>query len=153
MMRHYYKSHGSHCFLRAFLTQCPRCGKDVLYWECTHGSKVFFEYPPYGKLIKHYCRQSLTRYTKRIKEQVIVRIPEKIFESSNFTCPSCGKLFKREIDLMNHVKSMKKNDVLHESFLKNEITFISNEIHDKKNIFSDLPKFGKITIKKKKEEE
>jgi hypothetical protein len=59
MMRNFNKSHGKHCYYRSFQTKCLRCGVEVLYWECRHGCKIFFNYPPYGKLIQHRCR----RYT------------------------------------------------------------------------------------------
>lgn len=37
-------NHGSSCRqIKCYCTVCPDCGVDVFYWECSCGSKVFFE--------------------------------------------------------------------------------------------------------------
>ncbi|MFX1345370.1 MAG: hypothetical protein ACFFBC_06925 [Promethearchaeota archaeon] len=154
-MRHYYKSHGKHCYLRSFQTKCPRCGADVLYWECRHGSKIFFNYPPYGKLIKHFCRH--VEGQPRVKKEfpVIVKTPKGLLDQGSPSCPACGKLFKNLKNLKDHINNMKYRDDLHENFDKNKLNFElgyqekSQENSDKYKLYSK-PKFGKINIKKKK---
>ena len=149
-MRHYSKSHGKHCYLRSFQTKCRKCGADVLYWECTHGCKIFFEYPPYGKLIKHYCRKALGTPIKK-KYPLYVKGPEKSLKNASPSCPACGKLFKSDRDLNEHLKSLKSRDEYHEQFLKDDFTFI-NKKKEKKSIKSGELIFGKINIKPKNKE-
>ena len=146
-MRHFYKSHGKHCFLRSFQTSCPSCGADVLYWECHHGSKIFFQYPPYGKLIKHYCRSSQTKSKVKTIHPIIVKIPKRIFEVSIINCPICGKIFKNESNLHDHIEQMKKNDLQHKLFVQNKLSF-DEDLNNKVQV--EFPKFGKINIKKRK---
>jgi hypothetical protein len=150
-MRHYYKTHGSHCYLRSFKTECPSCGVDVLYWECSHGSKIFFEYPPYGKLIKHHCKSYKSK-NQRKKYNVIVKTPKKIFSKQSIGCPVCGKLFKEEKYLKNHIKHLKNYDHRHKYFSENKTLLkdkVKEENDSKKENYS--PKFGQINIKRKKE--
>jgi len=90
-MRHFYKTHGKHCYLRSFQTKCPKCGKDVLYWECGHGSKKIFNYPPYRKLIRHFCRQDKTGINNRKRFPVIVKSTKGLLENESPSCPICGK--------------------------------------------------------------
>ena len=152
-MRHFYKSHGKHCYLRSFKTSCPTCGADVLYWECTHGSKIFFEYPPYGKLIKHYCRKHLSSKSGKNKFKVIVKTPNRLFEDSNISCPICGKIFSNNSSLDDHLKMLKKTDLEHKKFFMDRIKFSreernKNNTNQKEN--NSLPnlKFGQVNIKK-----
>ena len=150
-MRHYSKYHGSYCYLRSFQTSCPRCGVDVLYWECSHGSKVFFQYPPYGKLIKHYCR----RFSKVSiqKEKAVVKTPKNLLEEIFLNCPICGKPFKNLENLKDHFIQMKKNDREHKLFFSDQLTFkddilnFRKKTRDYKNSINK-PKFGRINIKK-----
>ncbi|MHA1491273.1 MAG: hypothetical protein ACTSRI_16685 [Promethearchaeota archaeon] len=146
MMRHFYKSHGKHCYLRSFQTKCPKCGTPVLYWECTHGCKIFFEYPPYGKLIKHICRQSIEKKRKN-KYPIIIKKPRNLLEEASPSCPVCGKLFKNETNLKEHLKASRQNDYRHDLFLKGIIL-----INDKRNQIKTQykPKFGRINVKKRK---
>jgi len=151
-MRHFYKSHGKHCYLRSFQTKCLKCGADVLYWECRHGSKIFFNYPPYGKLIRHYCRQSKGNLQRKTKFPVIVKSPKGLLENESPSCPMCGKLFKNLESLNDHLNNLKNQDALHENFNNNKLTIeIGNQgkISDKYKVYYK-PKFGKINIKKKK---
>ncbi len=154
-MRHYSKSHGSHCYLRSFKTSCPRCGIDVLYWECTHGSKIFFQYPPYGKLQKHYCRKNELNIYKKKVLQVIVKSPKGLLEDPFITCPVCGKIFKDEDSLKNHLNEKKKQDLEHDFFFRNEMVFEYNLKKVRYAQFEDNEnqknlKFGKINIRKEK---
>jgi len=149
-MRQNFRSHGKHCYRRSFPTKCKRCGKEVLYWECFHGSKLFFEYPPYGKLVRHYCRKSLGKNLK-IKYPVFVKRPEKILENASPSCPSCGKLFKNENDLKEHLKQLKNRDELHKQFIK-IVNNVKTENTGKKSSIYARPKFGKINIRPKNQE-
>ena len=155
-MRHFYKSHGKHCYLRSFQTSCRKCGADVLYWECTHGSKIFFEYPPYGKLRRHYCRKLNGLSHKRKIYPVVVKKPKGLLENPYFSCPVCGKLFKKEIYLKDHLNELKKNDSKHKLFFQNKIMFKNkfnddmNKLKSEKNKFQDKPRFGRINIRASK---
>jgi uncharacterized C2H2 Zn-finger protein len=154
-MRHYSKSHGSHCYLRSFKTSCPRCGADVLYWECTHGSKIFFQYPPYGKLQKHFCRMSKLNINKKKVFPVIIKSPKGLLEDPFITCPVCGKIFKDEDSLKNHLNEMKKQDFEHNIFFRNELVFEYDLKKVRYSQFEDNKyqknlKFGKINIRKEK---
>ena len=157
IMRHYYKSHGKHCFLRSFQTSCKKCGADVLYWECTHGSKIFFEYPPYGKLQRHFCRIDRRLSNKRKEFPIVVKPPKGLLENPYFTCPVCGKIFKKETSLQDHFKELNKDDVEHYLFSTNKLVF-NNKIDNKNKLDSNSiklrykPKFGRINIKASKEE-
>ncbi len=151
-MRHFYKSHGKHCYLRSFQTSCRKCGADVLYWECTHGSKIFFEYPPYGKLQRHYCRNLNGISHKRKIFPVVVKKPKGLLENPYFSCPVCGKLFRKEMYLKDHLNELKKNDSKHKLFFQNKIIFKNkfndmNKLKSEKNKFQDKPKFGRINIR------
>ncbi|MFX1303926.1 MAG: hypothetical protein ACFFBV_03735 [Promethearchaeota archaeon] len=151
-MRHYSKTHGKHCYLRSFQTNCPKCHASVLYWECVHGSKVFFEYPPYGKLVKHYCRYRNGKFNLKKKIQIIVKKPKRFLNNQSPSCPVCGKLFKNKDSLEDHFENSKKSDIYHKLFLDDKISFLDE---NKENIQKDLdqietydrPKFGKINIK------
>ena len=153
-MRPIYSAHGKHCYLRSFKTSCPSCGIDVLYWECTHGCKVFFQYPPYGKLIRHKCKKfkGKSKLSKN-KYPVIVKIPKGLLEKASPSCPACGKLFKTELNLREHLKQLKKSEALHRLYYEQEIKIEDNSrrskrLNDKFNIHYK-PVFGKITLKKK----
>ncbi|MHA1914426.1 MAG: hypothetical protein ACW986_13200 [Promethearchaeota archaeon] len=152
-MRHFYKTHGTHCYLRSFQTKCTRCGIDVLYWECRHGSKVFFNYPPYGKLIRHYCRHQGGKVGRKFP--VIVKGPKGLLEFESPSCPVCGKLFKTAKNRDDHIKNLKNDDEIHKVFFENKVKFSKNygkkgqDNLDKDNFYFK-PRFGRINIKKKK---
>jgi len=148
-MRHFYKSHGKHCYLRSFQTKCQRCDADVLYWECTHGSKIFFEYPPYGKLIRHFCRADKRKYNQKKKFPIIVKKPMGLLVSASPSCPVCGKIFKSESNLKEHLKQLKKSDDHHKNFYNDKVMF---EKEKKFNIINEdyTPKFGTMNIKERK---
>lgn len=152
-MRHYYKTHGRHCYLRSYKTSCPSCGKDVLYWECTHGSKVFFEYPPYGKLIRHRCKKYKGK-SRRKKYKIIVKSPKGISEDPSPRCKACGKYFSDEASLQSHIEQLKSYDAIHKDlFAFDRKDTSSNGFSNKKEEKFKLhykPEFGKITFKKRK---
>ena len=145
-MRSLYSTHGKHCYLRSFQAKCPKCGVDVLYWECNHGCKVFFEYPPYGKLLKHICRRDINKNRKK-KYTIIVKKPKKFLENASPSCPVCGKLFKTENDVKEHMKQIKKTDDLHKNY--NSDFLFENFIQEKNKDFRNKLKFGRINLKKR----
>ncbi len=147
-MRHYSKIHGKHCHLRSFKTTCRKCGADVLYWECTHGCKVFFDYPPYGKLIRHHCMPT-TNFSRKNKYKVIVKPPQKLFESHIINCPICGKSFTTKSSLEMHVQQLQHQDIWHKAFIENKMS-IQQEEEESENELFVKPKFGRINIRKKK---
>ena len=149
-MRHFYRIHGRHCYLRSFQTICKKCGADVLYWECRHGSKVFFNYPPYGKLIRHYCRHHIGVSKQKKTFRVNVKTPKGLLENSSPSCPVCGKLFREAQSLKYHLENSKNNDLHHKLFLENKFEEEYNHKlkkksdHDKRD---SILKFGKINLK------
>ncbi|MFX1380036.1 MAG: hypothetical protein ACFFA4_13180 [Promethearchaeota archaeon] len=154
-MRHNYKSHGRHCYLRSFQSKCPKCDASVLYWECTHGSRVFFEYPPYGKLVRHICRHHQRSLNIKKSFPVIVKKPKGLVEKQYPSCPMCGRLFKNATNLNDHLENLKKNDIYHKLFFMNRIPFKDDYKENSQMDFDqiktyDTPKFGKINIKKQK---
>ena len=108
IMRHYYKTHGKHCYLRFFQNKCPKYNDNILFWECTHGSKYFFEYPPFGRFLRHFYR--ISRSTVIIKKNFrnIVKKQREISLKKSPSCPICGKLFKNAISLKKHIEDSKK---------------------------------------------
>ena len=46
--------HPYDCAIRKYPANCQYCGRFLIYWECAHGSKVFFE-PPNGGDHKNRC--------------------------------------------------------------------------------------------------
>ena len=146
-MRPFYSTHGKHCYLRSFQVKCPKCNKEVLYWECIHGCKVFFEYPPYGKLIKHICRRYKSKKHKN-KYTIIVKKPKKLLEDASPSCPICGKLFKTENNVKEHLKQVQKIDLLHKKFLESNFLF-DNSLQENIQKLSMKSKFGRINIKKR----
>lgn len=145
-MRPLYSTHGKHCYLRSFQAKCPKCRVDVLYWECNHGCKVFFEYPPYGKLLKHICRRDIYKNRKK-RYTIIVKKPKKLLENASPSCLVCGKLFKTENDVKEHMKQLKKTDDLHKNY-NSDFSF-ENFIQEKNQNFRTKLKFGRINIKKR----
>lgn len=144
-MRPFSKSHGKHCTLRSFKTECPSCGAEVLYWECAHGSKVFFEYPPYGKLIKHKCKKNKNK-NKRKNYNIIVKRPKGLLQNSSKYCPACGKVFNNEQSLNDHINQMEKCDYYHQILSAKEM---EKKVLEKKEKKAYKPKFGQINVKRK----
>jgi len=90
---------------------------------------------------------------KNIKNKypVFVKKPEKILKNASPSCPACGKLFKNEDDLREHLKQLKNRDEFHEQFFKNDFV-VKTENKKKKSSIHGEPMFGKINIRPKKQE-
>ncbi len=156
-MRHFYKSHGKHCYLRSFQTVCKKCSADVLYWECTHGSKIFFEYPPYGKLIRHKCRKDRGLLKGKKKFPIVVKTPKGLLGEPYYSCAVCGKKFRDKGSLKDHFNAQRKNDIEHKMFSSSKLTFQNinssmNNSYTNRSTVQHKPKFGRINIKASKDE-
>ncbi len=151
--------HGKHCLLRAFKSVCHKCKNDVFYWECSHGSKVFFEYPIYGRLIRHKCKKHLNNQKIKNKYQIQVKIP-LFLEKDVFGYSICSKIFNKKNQLTDHIKQLKKSDLDHSFFYNNKTNFetekeiadsdFNKSLSENKNRSHNKPIFGKITIINKK---
>jgi predicted RNA-binding Zn-ribbon protein involved in translation (DUF1610 family) len=116
--------HGAHCRLRSFPTKCPRCGVAVLYWQCTHGCKIFFNYPAYGKPQRHICQPII----RKRRNPVIISLGEhrrQQTERTTFRCPVCQKLFEEQGGLERHIRQMKKTDDPHAYFFGEVLDLIN----------------------------
>jgi sarcosine oxidase delta subunit len=138
-------THGKHCTLRTFKSECPSCGADILYWECTHGCKVFFEYPPYGKLIKYRCKKNKGKNIRK-KYDIIVKTPKGLLENTSKHCHACGKIFKNQQSLNDHITQMEKCDYFHQIL---SAKGAEDQKSGKKENKSYKPKFGQINVKRK----
>ncbi|MHA1372035.1 MAG: hypothetical protein ACTSWN_02820 [Promethearchaeota archaeon] len=123
-------AHGKWCRTRSFPFICKSCGARLLYWECSHGSKVVFEFDSRGRLKgKHKCKKTITNKNKAKKKQyfdydsnfdlstISKTFLEKLFEKS-YQCPVCMKKFKEEKQYYNHLKSKKEYDNKHAAFFE-----------------------------------
>ena len=90
-MRHYYKTHGKHCYLRLLQTKCLKCGISVLYWDCSHGSKVNFNYSPYGKLERQFCRYTMDKLKLKTNFPFIFKGLKELLEKELPSFSACGK--------------------------------------------------------------
>jgi len=147
-MRKPFRSHGPHCYLRSFQTTCRKCGDEVLYWECTHGSKLFFNYPPYGKMIRHSCRRLPAKDPKK-SYPVVVKKSKGLLVKASPSCPVCGKIFQSEYSLNEHLNYLKKRDKDHISFFSESNE--KDEEDSEANSGFKPPRFGRINIKKRDE--
>jgi hypothetical protein len=75
-----------------------------------------------------------------------------LLEDPYFSCPVCGKLFRKEIYLKDHLNELKKNDSKHKLFFQNKIIFKNdmNKLKSEKNKFQEKPMFGRINIRASK---
>ena len=74
------------------------------------------------------------------------------------SCPICGKLFKDASSLDNHLENLKKNDINHMHFFLNRISFeddLKQYVQTERDQIKtyDMPKFGKVNIKKQKKDD
>lgn len=141
--------HGSHCRKRSFPTKCPKCKASVLFWECFHGVKVFFEYPIYGKPIKHLCTH-IGRSKKR--NQIVITRAEHAQKELNlvsYQCPVCNKIFSTENSLSIHINQLKKQDDSHAKFFNKNLELIDfdTDVPDPAEILAETKK---IDLRKEK---
>lgn len=123
--------HNSSCKLRSFPTTCKFCGAKLLYWECTHGCKVMFEFDKNGRLLgAHKCHAAppgihksrplkprppaLAEYGFDISS-VSKAFIEKIFKES-YKCPVCGEEFATETGYYQHLKQKRAIDDRHDEY-------------------------------------
>jgi len=125
--------HDHSCRLRSFPTTCKFCGAKLLYWECTHGCKLMFEFDRFGRLAGHHkCRGSLpgVRSSRPLKPRppalaeegfdissVSKAFIEKLFKDS-FQCPVCKERFTSESSYYQHLRQKKAMDDKHEQFYR-----------------------------------
>lgn len=150
--------HGSHCRLESFPTKCPRCHSPVIFWQCTHGCKIFFEYPIYGRALKHICKLNPKRSHNRSSishGNYIIKLTER----STYRCPVCQRILGTEDALLEHIRRLKRSDESHAYFFgevldlidfdsqateileQTEKIDISNEIFD---LSKDTPNLGRF---------
>lgn len=141
------------CTVRSFRTNCKYCQTPCLYWECSHGCKVFFEFDKFGRLAgKHKCkgRGAASRPKKKRPyfdydndfdiSTVSKTFIEKLFKES-YQCPVCEEKFASEADYYRHLKDKKNYDDDHDKFYaenKNLIKDVAGDEELKTNV--DLQK-------------
>ncbi len=126
--------HGPHCRLRSFPTKCRKCGVMVLYWECTHGCRALFEYPVYGRPLKHHCQEIKKKKTVAIITHNEHKI--QLMERSTYQCPVCEKIFETDNALMTHIRQLKKTDDFHAHFF-GEVLDLINFDKDDEQIYKE----------------
>ncbi len=144
--------------IRCFNTSCRKCGASVIFWQGSAGSKVFFDAPVKGKLIKHTCKKKSykkpSKYIKCSYSEHSTIDPER----KSFQCPVCGKIFNKSDYVNEHIKQMKKIDDYHRDFFENALDLLKEEAKEAQNsrkVFEkshDLKQTKRIIIKKKKKE-
>lgn len=129
--------HGRACRKRSFPFTCKQCGARVLFWECTHGCKVVFEFDTGGRLAgRHRCKAThgSTAPKKPRKwfdldnsfdmASVSKRFLENLFKES-YRCPACKATFKTETSYFQHVKQKAEMDEVHARFYESNEDVIS----------------------------
>ncbi len=140
--------------VRCFPTKCRVCGKPVLYWENTRGSKVFFEYPVIEKFRQHFCKLP----PKIIPEKSFAERQFEIHQQSIFQCPLCGKMFDEEAHLNQHLKDRSRNDPIYRVFFQKILIFnvLEDESEQSENNgkkewdLGNSSQFGQIRLRKDK---
>jgi hypothetical protein len=94
---------------------------------------------------------------KKKEFPIVVKPPKGLLENPYFSCPVCGKLFKKETALRDHFNERKKDDLEHFLFSSNKLVFKDEKDKRKKKpleskAFQYEPKFGRINIKTSKED-
>ncbi|MHA1681671.1 MAG: hypothetical protein ACTSUE_11735 [Promethearchaeota archaeon] len=114
--------HGKWCRTRSFPTTCSACGAKLLFWACSHGCRVMFEFDKFGRLAgKHKCKARETPVKRKEKRSwfdydndfdlstISKQYLEKMFEES-YQCPVCGEKFGSELHYYQHLKQRKEMD-------------------------------------------
>nr|MDO8108889.1 hypothetical protein [Candidatus Sigynarchaeota archaeon] len=133
--------HDRSCRLRSFPTTCKFCGQKLLYWECTHGCKVMFEFDKFGRLAGHHkCHGAASgvRSSRPLKKRppalaesgfdissVSKKFIENLFKES-FQCPVCKEKFASEASYYQHLHQKKAIDDNHSAFYRNNGQIIEN---------------------------
>jgi hypothetical protein len=121
--------HGPHCRLRSFPIKCKKCGELAMFWECTHGCRVLFQYPIYGRPIRHICSNSIVKKSK--KNYVLVPHGEhklQQIERTTYRCPVCKKIFDTDSALNSHIQRLKKSDDNHAEFFGEILDLINFDL-------------------------
>jgi len=76
-----------------------------------------------------------------------------LLEEASPSCPACGKLFKSELNLKEHLKQVRNSDPLHKMYFEQEIIIEDNSLKKEKLNYKMKihykPIFGKINLKRK----
>ena len=118
---------------------------------------MFFQYPPYGKLIRHNCRKDRGLLRGKKNFPIVVKTPKGLLGEQYYNCAVCGKMFRDEGSLKDHFNAQRKNDLEHKMFSRNKLTFENinsslNNSYTYRSTDQHKPKFGKINIKASKDE-
>ena len=112
--------------VKCFVTTCKFCNESVMYWEGSRGSKMFFNFPIYGKFIQHLCKKREKIWVK--PESAKQKRNKKQIDKSTIQCPVCSKKFKTKQSITAHIKNMKKIDNLHHEFFDVALDFIQSDV-------------------------
>lgn len=94
-------SHGPYCYkVKAYPTKCPTCRAEVVYFECTCGSKVFLGMNRSGP---HVCGMSSAEVTKLNGG----RRSRGFLPEGPVTCPFCLEP-QSHADYARHVSECRK---------------------------------------------
>ena len=108
---------------KCFPTKCRKCNAAVLYWESTAGAKVFLNLPIYGKPLPHICKKIQTK-KRFIIETYQDHLKKRQEKAITYQCPVCNKIFKKELQLNQHIKKLKNYDDAHAQFFDQILDFI-----------------------------
>lgn len=100
-------THGPGCVkVRSYPTTCRRCDQQVIYFECSCGSKVFFDPPNQGV---HDCTQIQRAYHAQLLI-ALIESSKKDAEGST-ECPMCGtSLLNAKNRVRKHFKRCPKRN-------------------------------------------
>ena len=92
--RGYVPTHGPGCLeVRSYPTKCRQCSQQIIYFECSCGSRVFFD--PSGQGV-HDCTQGARAYRAQILIDLIMQARQEVNGST--LCPMCGTAVRNAKD-------------------------------------------------------
>jgi hypothetical protein len=93
----YVPTHGPSCYkVHSYLTHCSSCGEPIVYFECSCGSKVFFDPPDEGL---HECgKVTGARRAERATLLLDMLHYASLDPDGNTECPMCGVVLKNAGD-------------------------------------------------------
>jgi hypothetical protein len=95
----YVPTHGPNCFrVRSFYILCKDCGRGVVYFECSCGSKVLLDPPDEGN---HNCIQEKRR--ERALSLLDLIESADADRHDHTECPMCGATIKNK-DVKRHFR-------------------------------------------------